>query len=143
MTPAGDRLHRPRFGRQPGQGLELNQQDDHADARHEPGDDRLGHVADVLARPQQAEGDLNDAAQQDRDEEVLGVRAGGEQAGGHHGHRAGRAADLLDGAAEERGHQPDEDGAVQAGLRPVLQPRGHAEGERQGQGHDADCQAAE
>ena len=114
------------------EGEDLDQHDDDADPRHEPGDHGIRRVHDEPARPQQAERHLQNSGQHD-DREGLAqrrsVRRHDDRHGDGHGGRG--TGDLEPVAAEYGREEADGDRAVQARGGP--EPRGDAEGQRHGQ----------
>ena len=115
--------------------------DDHPDAAHEPGDDRVGDVADVGADPAEPQGDLQQT-REEKDSHQPGKvhRAGRKGVRRHHpsddqGHRSRRAADLHRRASQQGRDDADGDGSVKS--RRWTQPRGDAEGERERECHHA------
>jgi len=146
---AGCRLDRAVRNRVAEQGIELQQDDDHADAGHEPGDHRCGHVIDVASHAQQPERDLQQAAEHHHGKRDRGPfrrivwkhrQVLREHRGHHHGHRAGGPRHLRRRAAEQRGEEADEDRAVDARNRTGA--RGDAEGHCQRQRNHGRSQAA-
>ena len=122
-------------------GVDLQDDDDHADAAHKARNHRVGHQADVVADPEHAEGDLKDPGQYHRGEDQADIAGQTrEKAGEHHHHRPRGARDIGRCAAEQCGEETHEDRAVHTGHG--AESRGHAKGERQGNGHHAGGQAA-
>jgi hypothetical protein len=112
------------------------------------GDHRVRHEFDVLADAQEAEQDLEQAAEGNDGEGEGGPVPGsvgkhggvlGEDRRHDDGHGARRAGYLGRRAAAERGEEPHEDRAVQAGDR--TRAGGHAHRHRQRQGHHRGGQA--
>ena len=113
MAPTGP----PETPSAPMKGEDLKDDDYHAYAGHESGDDGVWRVCDESSDFEDAEEDLYDACENDNAEcfaEV--VRSGEGYDGGHsNGHGAGRSGNLRFGTAEYSGEESDSDSAVDTG----------------------------
>ena len=143
LRPGAYRSERPALGeRRTHEGQGLQQDDDHADAGHEPGYDRVRRVGDETTGSNDAQEYLYQTRHHDDRERLgQGVRVGGDDDRHRHRHRAGRTRYLGPRPAEDRCEQPHRDRPVHTGQRP--EAGHHTEGQCHGQPHHRRCQAAE
>ena len=132
---------------------QLDDDQDQADARHESGNNGVGHQRDITPQLEYPERHLKGTGEHHRGEghrhgvlrDDTGSRIGRHQRndhrGEHHGHGARRLGDQRRRATEQRGEQPNQNGAVEARFR--TRAGGDPEGECHRQGDDGGCNAAE
>ena len=129
------------------EGTQLQDDQDDADAAHEARDHRVGHLGDVAAQLQEAEGDLEHTREHHHGEShgqaVLRIGGGqaGDDGGHHHRHRPGGLGNQGGGTAEQSGKQSHQHGTPEPGGG--AGPGGHTEGEGHRQGDDCSGDAAE
>ncbi len=126
---------------------QLLQDDDHPDAAHESGDNRVGNVADVGADPEQPQSDLQQTGENNNPRDGRKVDSAGRKNVRCHDarhdqrHRPRRASDLHGRAPKHRRDDASGDGAVKARRWP--QSGSDAKGKRQRQRDDAGRYATE
>ena len=156
-------IHNQHWRLHPQQRINLLHDNDDANTAHKAGKDGIGDIADVLADFEDAEQDLEQAAEDggeghahDDSFDAVGLAGGpdgGDEGCRNHRHRAGGAADLGGGAAEKGGEEAEHHCARQAGqgtdgadiadfLHTDHAKRLNTEGQSQRQGHNTGGQSA-